>query len=301
MALGSRRHHHVDRARLERRQARLVLADGLVGHTVEIGQALAPVVRIGLGGHVVVGLPRDQRERARADGLRRALRGAVELGQRHDVADLGGEVLGESHQGLRDGDGHGEVAHLGDVGHRCERLTRQGGLAQRIDVGQEYVRVQVGPVVEHHSRSQRDRPHRQVGVGRHRLGQVRAGRAVGADGGQRVVDRVGVGQSRVVEVVRRRQEAVDLGVEADRDAPTPPGLAVADAGDGHGRCGGGRASRQKRGPDARQPGGGRHGCAAAQECPPAVSIRGINHRSPSPWLSPWCDVQSPRATVGAPW
>ncbi len=47
-------------------------------------------------------------------------------------------------------------------------------------------------------------------------GQVGLGRAVGGDHGQGVVDGVGVGQAGVVEMARRGEEAVDLGVEARR-------------------------------------------------------------------------------------
>ena len=110
--------HDVDVARLQRVGPLLGVGDGSVGDRVEIGEALAPVVGVALGGEVVVGGPLLELERPRADRTLRSL-GIGDHRGRGDVAGLAadatGEVGGERHPWLLEVDGHGVGARGRDV------------------------------------------------------------------------------------------------------------------------------------------------------------------------------------------
>ena len=120
--VGVRGADHVDPARLQRRLALDRVGDRLEGDLVEVGESLAPVVRVAGAGEVVVRLPVLVDERTGADrgGVGHLGGGLVDHGLADDVADLGGEAGGEpgirrlefvdDRHGVRGGAGH----HLGE-------------------------------------------------------------------------------------------------------------------------------------------------------------------------------------------
>ena len=161
--------HEVDGPGLERLGPGLLVGDGLEGDRVQVGQARAPVVRVGRGGEVVVRDPLLEHEGPGADRVGRPV-GVGQHGRRHHVGDLpadaAGQVEGEGHPGLDEARWWRPAGPVWVIDTRvglstmpvssdfawASRLVTQGGAV----AGRAVVEDEVGP--------QRDRPRGVGGV-----------------------------------------------------------------------------------------------------------------------------------------
>ncbi len=223
--------HDVDVARLQRVGALLRVGDGSVGDRVEIGEALAPVVGVALGGEVVVGDPFLELEGPGADRMLRSLgigdhRGGGDVAGL--AADAPGQVGRKRHPRLLECHGDGVRARGRDVLHGSEGHSEQVVL-EVVQAPGDGRGITGGAVVEPDVGTGRDRPYRVVRVGGDGLGEIGLDTAVGGDDGERVEDRAGVENPGLVEAPRRRVESLFFGLDPEDELPALLGGGGGDA------------------------------------------------------------------------
>ena len=167
-------HDQVRVARLEHEHPRLILADGLHQHAVQIRPA-APVGVVPLHRHVVALHPLDELEGAGPDRMQgQVLSPFLMRGGRDDRARRVGHDEEERPKGLLESHAHRGVVHdLGGLDHRRVE-TRLEGLLVAEDAVEEVLDglgVERGAVVELHALSQLEGPRQAVLGHRPRLGQ----------------------------------------------------------------------------------------------------------------------------------
>ena len=117
------------------------------------------------------------------------------------------------------------------VDHRDEAMVVRAGPVRpdacwSAEVRLHGGRVARGAVVEDEVGAHGDGPHREVGVGGDRLGQIGLEGAVGADDHQRVEDGAGVEDASVVVGALRGAETLLLGVDTEDELAARLGVAV---------------------------------------------------------------------------